>query len=256
MTDAKRIVEEYYGHVIAHRFGEVVGMFDGEPNIDTPLQGPIRGREAFERYLERERDWLLQQQPGAKVLDIIESPERLIAEYVIYVMREGKRIDLPIATVADRTGDHVTAVRVYHTTSRIRGMHVIRDPLIPAANPELPTVVRHYMQAVEEADLDSVLKLFTEDAYLREPGGEEFKHQGRGARRRYFQTALASGGMKLNQCTATFDETRCAVEYVCDRWGGRDIDPQPGVAIYEIDPSGLLSAVRLYDDVKRPGDVE
>ena len=256
MADAKRIVENYYAHVIAHRFDEVIEMFEGEPDIDTPLLGAVRGRTEFRQYLERERAWLLEQQPGARVLNVIESPERIVAEYVIDVQRGDSRIDLPVATVADRKGEHVTAVRVYHTTSRIRGMHVMRDPLIPAREVDLPVQFVLYLQALEDADIDSVQKLFVPEGYIREPGGERFRHAGAAARKRYFEKALAGGGMRLNRCTATFDQTRCALEYICDRWGGRELDPQPGLALYEFDPSGLLRAVRLYDDVKRPGDVE
>ena len=255
MTDATRIVENYYANVIANRFDDVIGMFSGEPSIDTPLQGSMRGREPFAAYLQKERAWLIERQPGAEVLSTVTTDSLIVAEYVIFLSRDGAQIELPVAAVAVREGARVSTVRVYHTTWTISGMHTIRDPLIRPATVQLPAIVDRYMDALAKGDQEALLLLFTEDAYVREPSGSKYRHEGPEGRRRFYRAALAAGGISLQHCTAAFDGRLCAVEYVCDRWGGTDLDPQPGVAIYEIDPSGLISAVRIYDDVRQPGSL-
>jgi hypothetical protein len=59
----------------------------------------------------------------------------------------------------------------------------------------------------------------------------------------------AGGGIGLQPCAVTDDGVRCALEYNCTRWGGRDLTPQAGLGVYERGPDGLLEAVRVYDDV-------
>ena len=49
----------------------------------------------------------------------------------------------------------------------------------------------------------------------------------------------------------TDDGVRCAVEYNCDRWDGREVPPQAGIGVFECGRGGLLEAVRIYDDVER-----
>ena len=50
----------------------------------------------------------------------------------------------------------------------------------------------------------------------------------------------------------TDDGVRCALEYNCVRWGGDDLPPQAGIAVFERGPDGLLAAARIYDDVEAP----
>jgi hypothetical protein len=54
----------------------------------------------------------------------------------------------------------------------------------------------------------------------------------------------------------TDDGVRCALEYNCVRWGGHDLQPQAGIGVFERDQDGLLAAVRVYDDVETPVDLE
>jgi hypothetical protein len=50
----------------------------------------------------------------------------------------------------------------------------------------------------------------------------------------------------------TDDGVRCAVEYNCVGWGDHELPAQAGLGVYERGPSGLLAAVRLYDDIEPP----
>jgi hypothetical protein len=68
---------------------------------------------------------------------------------------------LPIAIVADRSGDKVSAIRVYHSTWPFTGKHLVRPPLLkPAENLDEPVIVKHYTAALRKGDADSALSLF------------------------------------------------------------------------------------------------
>jgi ketosteroid isomerase-like protein len=253
MTQAKRILEEYYAKVSSGQFEELLDTFEGDPSIDTPLHGLVQGRQAALDYFRKEREWLFDRQPGAQFFSTIDTEERVVVEYLILLQRNEQRIELPVAVLADKKGNGFSQVRVYHTTWMTRGMHTIRDPLLtPRADLDEPEIVQRYMKALAAGDLETVLSLFADYGYVREPSGSEFKHVGRDARRQFYERALAGGGIPLQHCTATFDGRRCAIEYIIDRWGGVSIDPQPGVAVYELDAGGRLGAVRIYDDIAAP----
>jgi hypothetical protein len=50
----------------------------------------------------------------------------------------------------------------------------------------------------------------------------------------------------------TDDGTRVALEFNAVAWGGQQMPPQAGVAVYERGRSGRLAAARVYDDVDPP----
>jgi hypothetical protein len=52
----------------------------------------------------------------------------------------------------------------------------------------------------------------------------------------------------------TDDGVRCALEYNCVRWAGRDLAPQAGICVHERGADGLLAGVRVYDDVEAATD--
>ncbi len=60
---------------------------------------------------------------------------------------------------------------------------------------------------------------------------------------------LASGGIRLEHCTATDDGVACAIEFNAVQFGSQRLQPQAGVAVYQRGPSGRLHAARIYDDV-------
>jgi hypothetical protein len=47
-------------------------------------------------------------------------------------------------------------------------------------------------------------------------------------------------------------DVRCALEHNCVRWGRHELPPQAGIGVYERGPDGLLTAVRVYDDIEAP----
>jgi hypothetical protein len=125
--------------------------------------------------------------------------------------------------------------------------------LLDGQEVEIPDVVWRYQEALARGSVDAVVDCFDEDGYFREPSGGTFVYRGKDALRDAYAFLFSNdGGIPLEHCTVTDDGTRCAVEYNAVQWGKTKLPPQPGVAVYERGPSGLLAAARVYDDVDPP----
>ncbi|RXE55662.1 hypothetical protein ABH15_05315 [Methanoculleus taiwanensis] len=237
------------------RPGSFESLFAGEPRINTPLHGEIRGRRAFAGFIDEQRRLLSEEKARAELFAITATGERIVAEFLLTLHRGGTPVVIPIAVAADRTADAVSMIRVYYSSWPLRGRHRIRPPIIvPAADLVEPAIVRAYTAALKRGDTEAVLTLFEEDGYAREPSGAGFRHEGVEGLRAFYSEILADGGISLTHCTATFDGTRCAVEYTCDRWGTEALPPQAGMAVYELSGNGRLAAARIYDDISPPGE--
>ncbi len=230
-------------------------LFAGEPQIDTPLHGEIRERRAFARFIDEQRRLLREERARTDLLALTATDERVVAEFRLTLVRSGTPIELPVAIAADRIGDVVSMMRVYYSRWPLTGRHWIRPPIIaPAEDLQEPAIIEEYTAALKKGDAGAVLALFEEDGYAREPSGAAYTHAGVDGLKAFYGEILADGGIALRHCTATFDGTRCAVEYICDAWGANVLPPQAGVAVYELSKRGRLSAARIYDDISPPGE--
>lgn len=249
------LVSDYYPSIISGRWDWLIEAFEHEPKVNTPLRGAVAGRSAFRNYLTDEQQWLRLHlaEPVAFALTCGEG--RMVSELTLCLQKDGQAIYLPVAMVVDHGADLISDIRIYHSTWPLSGSHQVRPPMLdPQEGLEEPEVIQRYMQGLAKPDIEAVLAVFEEDGYAREPSGADFKHQGPEARKAFYQAILGQGGIPLQHCTATFDGTRFAVEYVLDWWGATSIPLQAGIAVYEIAPSGLLQAARIYDDISPPGE--
>jgi hypothetical protein len=244
----------FYEAILGGDTGALIRMFQGEPQINTPLHGDVKGEPSFHRFLIEQRDWLLTRQADPHFIDIVIGERRLVLEYSLDLTQGSDTFDLPVAIVADREGAGVSALRVYHSTWPLTGEHHVRPPILPLPEEKLPqpAVIEAYMDGLRRGDKDKVMSLFTEDGYVRQPSGERFKHVGRENLRAFYDPALDDGGIGLHHCTATFDGHTFAVEFICDEWANVKLPPQAGLAVYELAGRDKMKAARIYDDVNPP----
>jgi SnoaL-like domain len=113
-------------------------------------------------------------------------------------------------------------------------------------------VVGRYQDALEAGEAEAIVATFEPDGYYREPASALRTYRGARELGPFFARRFSAGGIGLEHCAVTDDGVRCALEYNCVRWGGHDLTPQAGMAVYERSPAGLLSAARVYDDVESP----
>ncbi len=245
----------FYELLLAGDAAALEGLFEGEPQLNTPLQGEVKGIAAFRGFVKEQQAWLTSLQAEPQFFDIIISPQRVVVEFVLNFTQAGQAFDLPVALVADRTDSGITTLRLYHSTWPLTSNHILRSPLLTPPTEKLaePAIVEAYMAALEEPNQALILALFAEEGYVREPSGSRYKHSGADGRRAFYEMVFqGGGGVVLQHYTATSDSHSFAVEYNCDEWGKVKLPAQAGLAVYQIDPSGKLEAVRIYDDITPP----
>ena len=174
---------------------------------------------------------------------------RAVVELMAHIVIDGNEVDWPVAVVADSPNDRSVTFRTYCSQWPLTGERGLRPAILdPRQTTPLRDVVARLFAALEGGDADAAVDCFASDGYLRE--ATDATHVGTTELRSYFTEQLSLGGVGLQPCAETDDGQRCAVEYTCVRWGGRDLPPQAGLGVYERGANGLLAAVRLYDDIE------
>jgi SnoaL-like domain len=240
------------------RSGEIealVGSFAGEPELHHPVQGRVRGRRAFERFVASTNAWLTERSAVFGPVERIITSRRGVEETVLTLDGEDGRVELPVAVAADRDDDgRIVELRIYWSMWPLTGEHHHRAPLLEP-DPELreSDVVGEYQRALASGDADAAVATFEPGAYVREPAGSAYVHRGHDELlelyRRFFSNG---GGIRLEHCTLTDDGRGCALEYNILRWGRTEVSPEAGIAVYVRGASGRLASARIYDDIDPP----
>lgn len=249
------VLQHFYEYLRAGEAEPLVQVFSGEPEINTPLGGAVVGHDAFRQFVVSQQAWLNEHQATPHVFNLIDAPERVVVEFVIDLQQDDKAFDLPVALVAERAGEQVQSIRIYHSTWPLTGRHMVRPPLLPRPTtpPHEPALIQAYIAALREPNKALLLALYVDEGYVREPSGSRFKHAGSQGRAEFY-AGLDFGGVVLHHCTATSDRKSYAVEYICDEWATTKLPEQAGMVVYELAPNGLLMAARIYDDITPPSE--
>jgi len=243
----------YYDGLLAGELDALIESFAGEPELHDPVRGRIRGVEAFTAFVTETRAWLARDHVTVEDVGHVILEAGGFEEVVLHGRPASGPVDLPVAVVADHTADNrLTELRVYSSNWPLTGRHVVRPPLLQA-DPELrlPDVVETYQRALADGNVEAAVSTFVSDGYVREPSGGEHVHTGLDELRRLHEQQLSNGGIEMEHCALNDDGRTCALEYNAVRWGGTELAPQAGVAVYVRGHDGL-EAVRIYDDVDPP----
>lgn len=247
-------ITQFWPLLIDGDYDTLTALFGGEPVVDDPRVGRIEGEELFATYVAASSKWLTRHQariePGATIVTQFHAA----AEVLLHLQTGAVPVTLPVVVVADRTMFGGFAyLRIYHSLWPLHHLHVARPPLLPGwTTLQLPQDVSEYREALAAGDVAAVLRQFTATASVREPGNFAFTHCGTEELRCFFDTLLTPGGIELDPCIAIDDGERCVLEYNVTRWGRVRLQSQPGAAVFERSSTGLLQAVRLYDDIELP----
>lgn len=218
--------------------------------VDDPIFGRASGLPALERFLDETSKWLKEHKASFARGHFTTGVDRDVTEGVLSLTFDDKTVELPIAVVAERRRSREVELRVYYTTAPIKGTLVSRSPLVaPDQSVVLPQMVVDHLDALRRADVDALLAGFETDGHLREARGVVHK-KGAGLREYYEKLCAGPGGVDIVRGGAADDGRTCALEYTLVKIGGRAVAPQAGLAIYERGESGLVSALRIYDDLE------
>ena len=242
---------------LAHRLG-------GKATVDDPIFGRTSGLPALERYVAEVSSWLKLHQAKYTKSVFTTGTDRDVTEGTLVLTFDAKSVELPIAVVAERRRSREVELRIYYSTQPIKGTKSVRSPLVP--NDEaltLPPAVTDHIEALKRGDADAIVLGFEAEGKLRDARGHAHDKSS-GLREFYaklFDVAASTppgvsaaaprrGGVEILKGRASDDGRNCAFEYTVIKMHGRDIAPQAGLAVYERGDSGLIRAVRIYDDVE------
>jgi hypothetical protein len=255
-TNLRGWLSEVYLPAILSAQGEDLSRRLGSrATVDDPIFGRSSGTFAIARHIEQAVAWFAARSASFERVAFTTGSDRDVTEGVLALVVEGKRVVLPVAVVAERRPEREVEIRVYHSTKSIADKPAVRSPLVPRDDDlPLPPPINAHLHALARGDVDAVVAGFEEGAELRDPlGGTHPKASHGGALQAYYEHLIGAGvprgpGVDLLKGARADDGRTCALEYTIARLHGRDVTPQPGLAVYERGESGLLRAARFYHD--------
>jgi hypothetical protein len=110
----------------------LVGSFIGEPELQHPARGRIKGVAAFARFVAETRTWLAQHNVTIEDVNLVVARRRGVEEVVLHIDSDDGPIELPLAVAADRDEDaRIIELRIRFSTWPLTGGHAISPPLPP-----------------------------------------------------------------------------------------------------------------------------
>ena len=236
--DVRDLERAWPGHVVIH----------------DPRVGVVRGHRHLRKFVhDNETLWAGRHATIAPVASTRVGRRAVVELSARLTDFAGREVDWPLAVVAESPNELSVEFRTYCSQRPVDGSRHFRSSLLEGGDASPGDVVARYLAALEAGDTAAIVRTFAVDGYLREPFGPDSTHRGALALGSFFTGCFdAGGGIHLELCTVTDEGTRCALEYNCVRWGNRDLAPQAGIAVFERDREGLLTAARIYDDVEPP----
>ena len=226
----------------------------GRVVVYDPRAGEIQGHRHLRKFVEGNHAWMAEHQARTETVATTHIGDRAVLELLAHLtVDDGRQVAWPVAVVAEFPDELSVVFRTYCSQWPLDEKRPVRPPILAAGPVALPGVVDQYQAGLTAGDTDSVLRTFAPDGYFQGPFGPPHAHRGAAELRSFYDRCFsAGGGIDLEGCAVTDDGTRCALEYNCVRWGGRNLPPQAGIGVFERGPDGLLAAVRVYDDVEAP----
>ena len=240
---------------LARRLGE-------RSTVDDPIFGRAKGMPKLAEFLRDISEWLTNRDAAFDKTAFTLGPDSDVTEGTLALTLNAKRVPIPVAIVAERRRGREVEMRLYYSTQAIRGPGAVRPRIHPDADPiPVPPPVAAHVDALARGDVDAAVASFESGGSLRDSAGVvHIRDNGGGPLRVWHENLLRArsgqsgrGAYEIAKGARTDDGRTCALEYTVVRAHGADVVPQPGLAIYERGESGLLSQVRMYDDVQPLG---
>ena len=228
--------------------------FPGGVRIDDPRFGRVEGEPRSRSSAWPASAGSTDHDGRPRPIAVTNGPTRVVGEFDLELTEGRRAFVLPVAIVVEpEPAKRSVWIRTYHSLWPLLGHHVVRPPLL-ARDPSVAEsdVVGSTRRRCAAGDADRITATFEPDGCFREPAGPQFRRCGTDVLRPFFSGFFsAGGGIILEHCTVTEDGVRTALEFNAVRWGGHDLPPQAGIAVYERGASG--QAARGAHLRRRPG---
>jgi hypothetical protein len=229
-------------------------LFTGAPRVNDPRLGWIEDAR-FAEFVSNSHQGLTDRGASVEHVTTTATGAGATEECVLTLVHSGYAVALPVAIASETSPDALLeSVRIYHSMWPLVGFHLVRGPVLPSITAlALPDVVGRYQDCLARGDLGGVLEQFAPEGEVREASGPAVLHRGLDDLRRFFSLLFSNGGgLGLEHCAVADEGASCALEYVVTAWGRSAFPPQAAASVYERADTGLLAAVRMYDDIERP----
>jgi len=248
--DGAALARNLYKLILKGETDQILSAYSEEPNIDTPRTGEIRGKEAFVDFLGDEKAWLkgYGADPNSfQEVKTTRSDLRVVYEQTITFNKVVPVVPHPFAVVVDLNNGKAKAVRVYYRLSGLTKKYDFCRPAMLAHDPSLldgiAPPVKQYVASLENAYPD-IYQMFSEDGCIQAVCGK------RTLAKIYTILLVPAGSIPLRLTTATCDERTCALEENLGSWGDVTFSKNTsGLAVYDYNDEGQLTAARIYDDL-------
>jgi hypothetical protein len=219
--------------------------------VDDPIFGRTNGMPALLRYLEEVSAWLTKHSGTFEKVAFTMGSDRDVTEGTLMLTYEGRRVTVPVAVVAERRREREVEVRLYYSTRPINGANAVRSPLLPQDDEvSVPPPVAAHLEALGKGKAVAIVASFEADGTLRDSEGATYGNDGGALQAHYEKLFGGQAGIEVLKGARADDGRTCALEYTVVRVRGKGVPPQAGLAVYERGESGLLHAVRVYEDVE------
>jgi ketosteroid isomerase-like protein len=246
-------VGQYFSALNSHDTRPLEDVWPGEVVVYDPHAGEVRGHRRLRQFVRHSQSLLAERGARVETVASTVAGNRAVVELLAHLAHDGREMAWPVAVVAESPDDRSVVFRSYFCQRSIDGLEHLRPPILESGPARPGDVVGRLQDALAAGDTEAAVGAFAPDGYFREPFGPHRTHRGADELRSFFRLCFsAGGGIGVEDCAVTDDGVRCAVEYNCVRWGGHDLQPQAGIAVYERGADGLLAAARVYDDVEAP----
>jgi hypothetical protein len=219
--------------------------------VDDPIFGRTNGMPALLRYLEEVSAWVTKHSGTFEKVAFTMGSDRDVTEGTLMLTYDGRRVTVPVAVVAERRREREVEVRLYYSTRPINGANAVRSPLLPQDDEvSVPPPVSAHLEALGKGEAGAIVASFEVDGTLRDSEGATYGNEGGALKAHYEKLFGGQPGIEVLKGARADDGRTCALEYTVVRVRGKGVPPQAGLAVYERGDSGLLRAVRVYEDVE------
>lgn len=219
--------------------------------VDDPIFGRTSGMPALARYLEEVAGWLSKREGSFQHVAFTVGSDRDVTEGTLSLTFEGRRVSVPVAIVAERRREREVELRLYYSTRPINGTQAVRSPLLPQDDEvAVPPPVAAHLEALARGNVGAIVESFEEKGTLRDAQGVTHAREGDVLTAHYKRLFGQGPGIEVLKGARADDGRTCALEYTVVRVHGKPVPPQAGLAVYERGDSGLLRAVRVYEDIE------
>jgi hypothetical protein len=227
-------------------------LFAGAPRVNDPRLGWV-DEARFGEFVSNSHRGLAERNASVAHVSTTVTDSGAVEECLVNFVRLGSEVSLPVAVASDMSVDSLLgSIRIYHSMWPVAGFHLFRSPVLPIlAAAVLPDVVERYHDCLARADVRGILAQFAPTGEVRESTSPEARHRGAAALGRFFDVLFAGGGLAVEHCAVSDDGTSCALESVVTSTDSVLL-PQAAASVFERAPTGLLAAVRMYDDIDHP----